>query len=87
MSTPPTATITGSTATAQPQLVATVFETLRGHIRRVVPAARGVVSRIGDRIESFMGAKIKRRVKPPIVLAIVVASLALAAAVVALIRK
>lgn len=88
MSTPLATTNTGSSHAARPSDdIAGIFDTLRGHVRRVVPAARGVIGRVGDRIESFIGPKIKRRVKPPIVIAIVVAGLALAAAVVALIRK
>ena len=84
MPTPLATTNTRSSHAARPHdVVAGVFDALRGHVRRVVPAARGVVARI----ESFMGAKIKRRVKPPIVLALIVAGLALAAAVVALARK
>ena len=84
----PTSMTTGSVASDQRRpLVASIFDAVRSHVRRVVPAVRGIVGRFGDRVESFVGTKIKRRVKPPIVLAIVVAGLALAAAVIALIRK
>ena len=84
----PTITSVGPALADHPrQLVASIADAVRGHVRRVVPVARGFIGRVGDRIESYMGTKIKRRVKPPIVLAIVVAALALAAAVVALIRK
>jgi hypothetical protein len=48
-----------------------------------VSRARAVASRAGALAESYVGDKIKRRVKPPIVTALVIAGVALAVAVVA----
>lgn len=48
-----------------------------------VTRARAVASRAGALAESYVGDKIKRRVKPPIVTALVIAGVALAVAVVA----
>lgn len=45
------------------------------------------IHRIGDAAERYAGAKIKRRVKPPIVAALVVAGTALVIGVVATFRK
>jgi len=57
------------------------------HAHEVVTAsaarARGYADRLGAVAEDYVGAKIKRRVKPPIVVALVVASAALVVALVA----
>ena len=67
---------------------------VRANARRIVDAARGAVSRVrgaasrlGERAEAFVGDKIKRKVKPPIVGALVLATVALAVAIYALVRK
>lgn len=88
MSTSSTATTAGSAvADLLPSRVTDVLQRVRGRVGRVAPAARGLVRRLGGRLESFVSAKIKRRIKPPIMLALVLAGLALAAATVALLRK
>ena len=56
--------------------------TARG--RAAVAHAGGYVRHLGDLAERYVGAKIKRRVKPPIVLALVVAGVALVVAVAAI---
>ncbi len=48
-----------------------------------VSRARAVAARAGAFAESYVGEKIKRRVKPPIVTALVIAGVALAVAVAA----
>lgn len=47
--------------------------------------ARGYVDRVGGAIEGYVGNKIKARVKPPIVAALVLAGLAVGVAVVAVV--
>lgn len=94
---PATAVPTASTAprTADPPdtiadarlLLANVYGTIRGHVQHVGATAGNVLGRLGSKVETFVGAKIKRRVKPPIIAAIVVAGLALAVAAIALSRK
>ena len=69
------------------QLLASAYGTIRGQVRRVGATAGNVLDRLGSQVETFVGAKIKRRVKPPIIAAIVVAGLALAVAAIALSRK
>lgn len=68
-------------------ILAGAYDTLRGQVRRVGDTAGGVVGRLATHAETFVGAKIQRRVKPPIVIAMVVAGIALAAAIIALVRK
>jgi len=63
------------------------YDVVRAHVRRVGDAAGRTFDRIGTAAEAYVGAKIERRVKPPIVAALVLAGVALAVAVVAVFRK
>ena len=56
----------------------------RAAARAAVAHASGYARHLGDLAERYVGAKIKRRVKPPIVLALVVAGVALVVAVAAI---
>lgn len=76
-----------STITQARQILAGAYDTIRGHVRRVGATADGVLGRLGARVETYVGAKIRRRVKPPILAAILVAGIALAIAAIALTRK
>ena len=62
------------------------YDTVRANLRRVGDSAGRVVARAGAIGEKYVGEKIKRRVKPPIVLALAVAGVALIVALVAVFR-
>lgn len=61
--------------------------TVQANVRRVGDVARRSLDRVSDAAERYVGAKIKRRVKPPIVMALAVAGVALAVALIAVVRK
>ncbi len=67
--------------------LAGAYDTVRAHVRRVGDTARRTLDRVGTAAESYVGDKIKRRVKPPIVLALIAAGVALAIALVVAFRK
>jgi hypothetical protein len=60
---------------------------IRDDVRRLVAYARRAAGRAGAAVERVASAKIERKVKPPIVAALVAAGLALVVAVVAAFRK
>ena len=63
------------------------YHTVREHVRRLGDAAGHTLDRVGAAAESYVGEKIKRRVQPPIVVALVAAGIALAVALAAVFRK
>lgn len=63
------------------------YDTVRAHVRKVGDSARRTLDRVGTAAESYVGAKIKRRVKPPILAALALAGVALAVALVVAFRK
>jgi hypothetical protein len=63
------------------------YDTVRTHARRVGTMATRTFDRVGAAAESYVGEKVKRRVKPPIVVALVAAGVALIVAIVAVLRK
>lgn len=64
-----------------------VTRTIRAGAATLRTAVAGPLQRLGDLAERYVGAKIKRRVKPPILAALLVGGLALAVALFALSRK
>lgn len=76
-----------TTVTAARRILSNAYETVRAHARRIEGAARRTLDRVGTAAESYVGDKIKRKVKPPIVAALLAAGVAVVVAVVALARK
>ncbi len=76
-----------ATARAARLILARTYDTVRAHVHRIGDAARHTFDRIGTAAESYVGGKIERRVKPPIVAALLAAGVALAVALVAVFRK
>lgn len=69
------------------RILASAYDTVRTHVHRVGDTARRTFDRVGTAAESYVGTKIKRRVKPPIVAALAAAGVALAIALIAVFRK
>jgi len=69
------------------RILRSAYSTVQANVRRVGDVAHRRLDRVADAAERYVGAKIKRRVKPPIVMALAVAGVALAVAVIALGRK
>ena len=86
MSTPSTHPFPATMNEARRALVG-AYATVRSHVRRVGDAAGRTLDRVGTAAETYVGAKIKRRVKPPIVVALIVAGVALVVALVAAFRR
>ncbi len=76
-----------STVAVTRRVLASSYDTVRAHARRLEGAARRTLDRVGTAAESYVGDKIKRKVKPPIVAALLVAGVAVVIAIVALVRK
>ncbi|MBE7448591.1 MAG: hypothetical protein HS111_06825 [Kofleriaceae bacterium] len=69
------------------RVLASAYDTLRAHVRRIGDTAGRTLDRIGTAAESYVGARVKARVKPPIVVALVTAAAALVVGLVAAFRK
>ena len=69
------------------QFLLGAYDTVREHVRHLGGAARRTLDRVGAAAESYVGDKIKRRVQPPIVAALVAAGIAMVVALVAVFRK
>ncbi len=63
------------------------YTNVRANVGRLRDTAGQALDRLGTYAESYVATKIKRRVKPPIVVALVLAGVALAVALVAVFRK
>jgi hypothetical protein len=76
-----------TTVNAARHILANAYDTVRAHARRIEGAARRTLDRVGTAAESYVGDRIKRRVKPPIVAALLAAGVAVVVSIVALVRK
>ena len=63
------------------------YDTVRAHARKLGDTARRTFDRVGAAAESYVGEKIKRKVKPPIVAALALAGVALVVALAVAFRK
>lgn len=63
------------------------YDTVRAHVRKLGDSARQTFDRVGTAVERYAAAKIERKVKPPILAALVAAGAALVVALVAVFRK
>lgn len=68
-------------------LLAGAHDTVLGEARRVGAGARRTLDRVGAAVESYAEAKIARKVKPPILVALLAAGVALVVALIAAFRK
>ncbi len=69
------------------RILRSAYDTVRANVRRVGDAANRTFDRVSGAAERYVGEKLKRRVKPPIVIALTLAGVALAVAIVAMVRK
>lgn len=76
-----------NTANDARRVLAGAYDTLRAHVRQIGDTAGRTLDRIGTAAERYASTKIERRVKPPIVIALVTAAAALVIGLVAAFRK
>jgi hypothetical protein len=76
-----------STVTDARHALTSAYDTLRTQVRRIGDTALHNLDRAGTAIERYAATKIERRVKPPIVIALVAAGVAVLFAVAAAFRR
>lgn len=76
-----------ATITTARRTFADAYQTVHAHARRIEGAARRTFDRIGTAAEAYVGKKIERKVKPPIVAALLAAGVAVVVAIIALVRR
>jgi hypothetical protein len=76
-----------NTVTDARRALTSAYETLRTQVRRIGDTALHNLDRAGNAVERYAATKIERRVKPPIVVALVAASVAVIVAVIAAFRR
>ena len=67
--------------------LAAAYEAVRDQVRGLGTRARETLDRVGDAAERYASVKIERRVKPPILAALILGGAALTVALVAVLRK
>lgn len=69
------------------RLLHDAYATVRATVRRIGGAATRSLDHVTGAAERYVGAKLERRVKPPIVAALAIAGVALVVALIAVVRK
>ena len=67
--------------------LADAYEAVREQVRGLGTRARETLDRVGDAAERYASVKIERRVKPPVLAALILGGAALTVALVAALRK